>query len=266
MQMLRTLWDYRNFILASIKGELKGRFARSKIGAAWFVLQPLATALILALVLSEVLAAKLPGVHVQSKGAYAAYLLAGTAAWGLFSEICNRCANVFIEFAPSLKKIAFPRLCLPVIVGGSALLTHAVLLLVVTAICAVFLDIYPGWAWVVLIPGALLILVFGYGLGLLLGVFNVFIRDVGTVFGIFLQLWFWMTPIVYPPSVVPDHLRWLVELNPMTPVIAVYQNAILLNEFPDWSTLIVPAAIAFALFLVSFFVFKRASPELVDAL
>lgn len=264
MQVFRAVWAYRNFILAAIKGELKGRFARSKIGAAWFILQPLATALILALVLSEVLAAKLPGV--STKGAYAAYLLAGTTAWGLFAEICNRCTGVFIEFASPMKKIAFPRLCLPVIVGGTALLNHAILLVVVAAICTVFLGIFPGIAWIALLPGMLLILVFAFGLGVLLGIINVFVRDVGTVFGILLQLWFWLTPIVYPASIVPESFRWIAEANPMTPIIAIYQNVILLNEFPDWSSLLYPGIVAAALFSLSFTVFKRASPDLVDAL
>lgn len=264
MQMLRAVWAYRNFILAAIKGELKGRFARSKIGAAWFILQPLATALILALVLSEVLAAKLPGV--TSKGAYAAYILAGTSAWGLFAEICNRCTGVFIEFASPMKKIAFPRLCLPVIVGGTALLNHLILLAVVCVICTLFLGINPGIAWVALLPGMLLILVFAFGLGVLLGVINVFVRDIGTAFGIVLQLWFWLTPIVYPVSIMPEHFKWISSVNPMTPIVAIYQNAILLDQFPAWATLLYPAFLATVLCLVSFTVFKRASPELVDAL
>jgi lipopolysaccharide transport system permease protein len=243
---------------------LKGRFARSSIGAAWYILQPMAMAAIMALVLSEVLAAKLPGV--ASKGSYATYLLAGTAAWGLFAEVTNRCTGVFIEFASALKKISFPRLCLPVIVGGSALLTHVLLLTAVAVVCALFLDVYPGLAWFALLPGAVLILLFSYGLGVLLGVFNVFSRDVGQVFGIVLQLWFWLTPIVYPPSAMPASMQWLGQWNPMAPVVRIYQDAILLNAWPDWSTLVVPSLVALLLFGLSFVVFRRASPELVDAL
>jgi len=263
MQLFRALWSYRNFISASIKGELKGRFARSRVGAAWFILQPMAQAAILALVLSEVLAAKLPGL--TQSGGYAAYLLAGTAAWGLFSEISTRCTTVFIDYSSALKKIAFPRLCLPVIVGGSALLNH-VLLLVAVAVACLFLGVTPGWAWLALIPGALLILLFSYGLGVLLGIFNVFARDVGQVFGIVMQLWFWLTPIVYPLAAIPERLQWLVEFNPMVQVVAIYQNAILFDRWPDWNGLIAPLAIALALVSMSFMVFRRASPELVDAL
>ena len=83
--MLLSLWRYRHFVHSSIRAEFLGRFARSKLGALWMILNPLAQATIFAVVLSEVLAAKLP--HSDNKAAYAIYLIAGTAAWGLFAEI-----------------------------------------------------------------------------------------------------------------------------------------------------------------------------------
>jgi lipopolysaccharide transport system permease protein len=103
--MLRSLYNYRYFILSSIKGELRARFARSKLGALWFILHPLAQALIFSIVLAEVLGTRLPGV--ESRTAYAVYLLAGMASWGLFVEILNRSINIFVEQASSLKKNSF---------------------------------------------------------------------------------------------------------------------------------------------------------------
>lgn len=111
--MLISVWRYRHFILASIKGELRGRFARSRLGAIWFILHPLAQALIFSIVLAEVMRAKMP--NMTSPAAYPIYLLSGMAAWGLFSEILTRSMNVFIEQAPTLKKISFPRLWLALI-------------------------------------------------------------------------------------------------------------------------------------------------------
>jgi lipopolysaccharide transport system permease protein len=105
-QILQALWKFRHFVISSIQAELKRRFARSSLGALWFILHPLMQAAIFALVLSEVLAAKLPGV--TNKASYAIYLMAGMAAWGFFSEIVNRCTTIFIEYAGMLKKISFP--------------------------------------------------------------------------------------------------------------------------------------------------------------
>ncbi|MFC6486749.1 ABC transporter permease [Nitratireductor sp. GCM10026969] len=261
--MLSALWRYRYFVMASIVGELRGRFARSRLGLLWSILHPLAQAAIFALVLAEVLGAKLGGI--DDKAAYPMYLLAGMAAWTLFSEIVSRSMTVFIEYSATLKKIAFPRICLPVIVWGSALVNHA-LLLVAIAVVFLFLGKVPGAAWLALPLGILLISVFAFGLGMLLGVFNVFVRDIGQAVGVVLQLWFWLTPIVYPVSVVPDHLRWVINLNPMVPLVEIYHEAMVFDRWPDLAPLVVPVILSAVLLVLSFMVFKRASPELVDAL
>lgn len=220
-------------------------------------------AAIFALVLSKMMAARLPGV--TNKAGFAIYLMAGMAAWGLFAEIVNRCTTIFIEYAGVLKKISFPRLCLPIIVGGSALLNH-VLLLIATLVVFLFFGHYPGVAWIVLPVGMLIITAFAFGLGVLLGVFNVFVRDVGQVFSVVMQLWFWLTPIVYTSGVLPKSLDWLAVYNPMAPLVKIYQDAMLYNIFPQWGTLIIPMAVAATLFTLSFVVFRRASADLVDEL
>lgn len=261
--MFSALWRYRHFVYASILGELRGRFARSRLGLFWSILHPLAQATIFALVLAEVLGAKLGGV--ANKAAYPIYLMAGMAAWGLFSEILNRCLSVFIDYAGTMKKIAFPRICLPVIVWGNALVNH-VLLLAAIAVVFLFFGHYPGVAWLVLPLGVALISMFAFGLGVMLGIFNVFSRDVGQVMSVVLQIWFWLTPIVYTRDIVPEWLRWLVNLNPMVALVSIYQDALLLNRGPDWTALALPAGISIALFLMSFALFRRASAELVDVL
>jgi lipopolysaccharide transport system permease protein len=259
--VLLSLWQFRHFILSSIKAEFRGRFARSKLGALWMILNPLAQATIFAIVLSEVFANRLPGI--ENKAAYAIYLMAGTAAWGLFSEILNRCTTVFIDYANTLKKIAFPRLCLPVIVGGSALLNH-VLLLAAIAFVFLFFGHYPNLAWLLLPVGLVTIAMFAFGLGIILGLMNVFSRDVGQVMSIVLQLWFWFTPIVY--TSLPERFNRFLKLNPMAPLVRVYQDALLYGKMPDWPSLAIPFAIATGVFLFSFWIFRRASADLVDAL
>lgn len=227
------------------------------------ILNPLAQAAIFAIVLSEILAAKLP--HVESKSAYAIYLMAGTAAWGLFAEIVTRCTTVFIDYSNTLKKIAFPRLCLPLIVGGSALLNH---LLLLSSIFVIFLLLghMPTVAWLSVIVGIALIMLLAFGLGILLGLLNVFSRDVGQVITIVLQLWFWLTPVVYTRETLPKQFAPILELNPMAMIVQIYQDALLFGKFPTWSNLFVPALIATGIFIFSFWIFRRASPDLVDAL
>ncbi|MFZ6722091.1 ABC transporter permease [Undibacterium sp. Ji49W] len=261
--VLISLWHYRHFILSSIKAEFSGRFARSKLGAMWMILNPLAQATIFAIVLSEVLAAKMP--NIDNKSAYAIYLMAGMSAWGLFSEIITRCTTVFIDYSNTLKKIAFPRLCLPLIVGGSALLNH-LLLLAAIAVVFLFFGHMPTLAWLALPIGMLLIVMFAFGLGILLGLLNVFSRDVGQVMGIILQLWFWFTPVVYLSDTLPKRYAAMLNLNPMTPLVKIYQNAMLYGTHPALADLLTPFLLSTGLFIFSFWIFRRASADLVDAL
>jgi lipopolysaccharide transport system permease protein len=257
------LWQYRYFILSSIRGELKGRFARSYLGGFWFILHPLAQALIFSIVLAEVLRAKLP--NMDSTAAYPIYLLSGMAAWSLFSEILNRSLTIFIEQSSALKKIAFPRLCLPVIVWGGAIVNH-LLLLIAIAVIFLFFGHSPGVAWIYVIPGIVLISALAFGLGVFLGIINVFVRDVGQVMTVVMQLWFWLTPVVYPKSAVPETFRWVIDANPMTGLVEIYQSALLLNQAPNFMNLLPSAVIGVVAVFASFVLFRRASPELVDAL
>lgn len=261
--MLDVPWRYRHFILTSIRGELKVRIARSYVGAGWFILQPMAQALIFALVLSEVLGARFP--QNENKAAYAIYVLAGMAAWSFFSEILNRCLSIFVEYSSSIKKIAFPRLCLPLIVLGSAFVNHG-MVLVASMILFCLLGHYPGWAWLALPLGAVLIAAVAFGIGMIAGVFNVFSRDVAQVFAILLQIWFWLTPIAYPPGTLPAQFAWIAEANPMVPIVAVYQRALLYYEWPDLPSLMLPGLFAISLLVFAVVLFRRASPDLVDAL
>lgn len=261
--MLRSLWQYRYFVLSSIRGELKGRFARSYLGGFWFILHPLAQSLIFSIVLAEVMQARIP--NMENSAAYPIYLLSGMAAWGLFSEILNRSMTIFIEQAPALKKIAFPRLCLPVIVWGGAIINHVLLLLAI-AVIFVFFGHYPGIAWIYIPVGIALISAQAFGIGVFLGILNVFARDVAQVMMVIMQLWFWLTPIVYVKNVVPESVHSYIDLNPMTGLVAIYQDALLLNQAPDFGNLIPSVMVAAIAVTASFVLFRRASPELVDAL
>src|SRR5690606_3208112 len=132
--MLLALWRYRGFVLSSIRNEFVSRFARSRIGGLWMVIHPLTQVAIFALVLSNVLAARLPGT--AGPYGYALYLLAGILAWNLFAEIVSRCLTLFIDNGNLIKKILFPKIALPAIAVGACLLNNLVLF---AAIVVVFL-------------------------------------------------------------------------------------------------------------------------------
>lgn len=257
------LWRYRQFIISSIKNDFRARFVRSRLGGMWVILHPLAQVAIFAFVLSKVMTTKLPGI--ENTNAYALYLLSGMAAWSVFQENVSRSVNIFIDNSNLLKKIVFPRIALPVIVSGSSLLNNVVLL---TATIAIFfiLGHSPG-SEILWLPFLLIVNIsFSTGLGLFLGILNVFIRDIGQIVPIILQFWFWLTPVVYMREILPEDYQVLIQLNPMYAIVTSYQDILVFGTQPNWKALIAIAVVAVALLLFSLLLFRRASPEMVDVL
>jgi lipopolysaccharide transport system permease protein len=111
-----------------------------------------------------------------------------------------------------------------------------------------------------------IILLLSLGLGISLAVFNVFFRDIGHLFSIILQFWFWLTPIVYPISAIPNKLQWVLQLNPMTPVIESFQMILVHSQWPNWNNLIYPAIAGLLSFLLGIHLFNKLSEEIIDEL
>ena len=261
--MFHSLWLYRYFISSSIRNEFISRFARSKLGGLWMIINPLAQVAIYALILSNVLAAKLPGIDHQY--AYSIYLMAGLLAFTLFSEIINRCLNLFIEQGNLMKKMSFPRITLPTIVVGSCLLNNILLFIAMLGVFAL-LGHQFSLAMLWLIPLTLIVILFALSMGLILGIMNVFLRDTGQVVPIILQMVFWFTPIVYPISIIPEAYRHWLNLNPLYPLTNAYQQILVYGNSPEWESILIIGAIALLLAGASLFMFRRASAEMVDAL
>ncbi|EGG99390.1 O-antigen export system permease protein RfbD [gamma proteobacterium IMCC2047] len=262
--MFRSLWQYRHFVLSSIRNELKSRFARSKLGGLWMIINPLSQVAIYALILSNVLAAKLPGI--DSQYAYAIYLMAGLLAWTLFNEIISRCLTLFIEQGNLMKKMSFPRITLPSIVIGSCLLNNTLLFIAMLGIFAL-LGHQFSIAMLWLIPLTFIVVTLSLGIGLVLGIMNVFVRDIGQGIPIVLQVWFWFTPIVYPADIIPESYRHLLNLNPMYSITNAYHQVLVYNKAPALdSGLVSISIIALGLMLLSLFLFRRAGPEMADVL
>jgi len=261
--MLRDLYLYRGFIVQSVRNDLISRFSRSKLGGLWAILNPLSQVLIYALILSNVLAAKLPGV--DSQYAYAIYLMAGLLGWTLFNEIVGRCLNIFIEHGNLIKKMSFPRVTLPAIAVGSCLTNNLFLFISMLGIFAL-LGHQFNMAMLWLIPLTLVVVVFSLGIGLILGVMNVFLRDIGQVTPIILQMLFWFTPIVYPITIIPEAYRHWLNLNPMYPIVDAYQQILVYGNSPQWGSVLIILAAGIILSIVGLFMFRRSSAEMVDAL
>lgn len=262
-EMLRAIWRYRHFIVSSIRNDLRSRFERSRLGAIWMILQPLAQVAIYALILSRILAAKLPGI--DNRYAYVIYLMAGMVAWALFSEVLTRSLTMFVESGNLMKKIVFPRVCLPLVTAGSALVNNLLLLLAAACVFAL-VGHPPSWNMLWLPVLIAVNLMFALGIGLILGVINVFVRDVAQVMTVVLQLLFWLTPIVYMPTIIPERLQTLLALSPMYHIVSDFQSVILYGKPPGVTGLAVIAGASAVLLGIALQLFRRAAPEMVDVL
>lgn len=263
MQMLRTIWAYRGFISGSVKREFQSKYRNSLLGAAWTVLNPLAMILVYTVIFSQVMRARLAGV--DTKFAYSIYLCAGSLTWGLFAEMSGRAQTVFLENANLIKKINFPRICLPVVVVLNSLINFSIIF----GLFSVFLILsgnFPGWSFFAIIPILFVQIAFSLGLGITLGVLNVFFRDIGHFFGIFMQFWFWFTPIIYPASILPERVKWLLVLNPMAAPIMAYQQVLVHGQWPEWISLVPFSLMALLFCMIGMRLFRTHAGEMVDEL
>jgi lipopolysaccharide transport system permease protein len=261
--MLKALWTYRGFILGSVKREFQSKYSNSLLGAAWNVLNPLAMIVVYTMIFSQVMKARLAGVDTTF--AYSIYLCAGVLTWGLFAEITGRAQNIFIENANLLKKLTFPRLCLPTVVVLSAGLNFAIIFGLFSGFLLIT-GTFPGWVYLALIPLLLIQTAFAIGLGITLGVLNVFFRDIGQLFGVVLQFWFWLTPIVYPATTLPESVRKLIALNPMAALMAGYQTILVHGHWPQWKSLWLVTLLAVLFSGIGYRLFRRHAGEMVDEL
>ena len=261
--LLRGLHAYRGFILGTVKREFQSKYRTSALGAAWSVINPLAMIVVYTVIFSQIMRTRLP--NVDSAFGYSIFLCAGVLTWGLFAEITSRTQNVFLENASLLKKISFPRISLPLIVVLNAGLNFSI----VFGIFTIFLILsgnFPGWVFFAILPILLIQILFSVGLGMVLGVLNVFFRDVGQFFNITLQIWFWLTPIVYPADILPQQVRSLLVFNPRAPLIQAYQGILVLGQWPHWESLIPVMLTSLAFCILGLHLFRKHAGEIVDEL
>lgn len=263
VNFIKLIWEYRGFIVGNVRREFQSKYRNSLLGVTWSVLNPLSMIIVYTVIFSNVMQAKLPGV--DSHYAYSIYICSGILTWGLFADIILRSQNVFLDNANLIKKLNFPKICLPVTVIGGALVNFSIIFSLFT-LFLIFSGAFPGLPYFSLIPVIIVMMILAIGIGIIVGVMNVFFRDVGQFFGIMLQFWFWLTPIIYPSSILPESLRPLIEYNPMASIVDACQQVLVKGLYPNWIAIIYPACLGLILCLVGLNLFRKHIGEMVDEL
>ncbi|WP_243050009.1 ABC transporter permease [Dyella sp. RRB7] len=257
------IWRYRGFILGSVKRDFQSRYQNSLLGAAWAVVQPLAMIVVYTVIFAEMMRTRLPGT--SGTFSYSIYLCSGLLTWGLFSEIVMRGQGVFLDNGNMIKKLNFPRICLPAISVLNALVNFSITFAIFIAFLLLTRS-FPGLVVLSALPVLIVQIGFATGLGIIAGVLNVFFRDVGQFIGILLQFWFWFTPIVYSTASLAPAARNLIGFNPMEPIAQAYQGIFVYGRAPDWSRIFPVAVMALILCVGGLWLFRRRAGEMVDEL
>jgi lipopolysaccharide transport system permease protein len=259
----RETWQFRDFIIASVKREFVARYQGAGLGVFWPIAHPLTLIVIYTLVFAEIMRPRLAGY--ESKFAYSIYLTAGLIAWMFFADLLSRSVSVFVQNGGLMKKVNIPTIAFPVIATVSALVQFAIIFGLFIGFLTLSRNL-PGIVMIGVVPVLAVTILFAIGLGVLLGTVNVFYRDIEQSTGIVLQFWFWLTPIVYPSDALPGFMKQALSWNPFWPIVQGMQDIFLRHRFPDWSTLIYPTVCALVLVTLARSAFNRLAPELVDEL
>ncbi len=261
--ILATLYANRALIWRLSLAEVRERYASTVFGSLWAVLQPAILIMVFWFVFAYGLRLTSPAAEVP----FFLLLIVGLGVWFCFSDAVQGGTNAVTQRAYLVKKIAFPLEILPVVPVVSALLVHAVMLMLILVILAVN-DIYPTWKALSVLYYAAALVVFSSALAYLLSALNVFHRDVGQTAGVMLQLWFWLTPIIWSPDMFSGTARRVLEMNPMYYIVVGYREA-LLHGYA--STLTWQAAATFWIITgltlgTGVMLFRRLQPDFADVL
>jgi len=252
----------RHLVRAMAIREIRNRFAGTAGGFAWSVANPLAILLVYWFVFSV-------GFRVQDVGniPFVVMFAAGLIPWTIFSESLMRSTTAITDNRHLATKTVFPTEILPVVHMASGLLTHCIMLLILLVLIVIYrLPILISWLQVLYYLAALM--TFCLGLSWLLSALNVFLRDVREVLTVLLNLWFWMTPIVWDISMIPEKFLFLFKLNPMYYVINGYKESFLYGTplWQDPGMTLYFWGICIVMLLTGALAFKNLKPVFAEAL
>src|SRR5687768_3499224 len=254
---------YSELIYTFAKRELLGRYKGSALGIAWAVLTPVVMIAIFTFIFAGIFGARFGAT--DSHWDYALYLFCGLLPWTMFQESVQQSANTIIIHANLVKRVVFPLETLPAAQVFAALgnqLFATVGLLIATIAILRELHITILWLPVLLVPQ----LLFALGAGWLIASLGVFLRDIAQGITLLLMAWMYLTPIIYPESIVPDRFRSFVGLNPFAWLVRSYRRVFLEGLAPDWRGLLYFTAVALVIFVFGYWWFARTRKNFADVI
>jgi lipopolysaccharide transport system permease protein len=254
---LMELYNARELLFSWTFREFRVRYSQSIMGAAWAVLQPLVLMVIFSLVFSLLLSVDTGGVP------YPVFSYVGTLPWTLFATSITFAVPSLVSNMNLVSKIYFPREVLPI----SSILVGLVDFAIASALLVPMLLIFQiPITWTVLFVPVILLIqtILTAGISLFASAINVFYRDVRFVVPLALQIWMYLSPVIYPVNAVPEQWRTLYFLNPMAAIIDSYRRVLLQGQPPDWPYLGLSALVSILTLAFGYRYFKNAERQFAD--
>jgi lipopolysaccharide transport system permease protein len=253
----REIWNYRELLYFLTKRDIKVRYKQTVLGGLWAVIQPAFTMLVFTLFFGRL--AKMPSDGLP----YPIFVYAGLLPWTYFANALSASGNSLVGSANLITKVYFPRIVVPASAALAGLLDFFIALFVLAALM-IWYQFLPGPS-ILLFP-FLVALTFlcAVGVGLWLSALNVQYRDIRYAIPFLIQVWMFISPVIYPVSLVHGNYQWLLALNPMGGVIHAYRASLLGHQPVDWGLLALSTLIILALFLGGLYYFRRMEKVFAD--
>jgi lipopolysaccharide transport system permease protein len=239
------------------------RYSGSTLGFIWSFIYPLVSIFIYMIIFGNLMGARLPGM--PSVFGYGIYLVAGLVPWTAFANTVSRASTVFIDKKNIIAKIRVDLPTLPLYIVLSESITFIVSLFIFLLVL-----LFAGYTFTIylaVIPVIYVVQqVFAYALGLFLGMFVVFLRDLKEAVAIGFQIWFWFTPIVYVFDILPEFAQRILILNPALSFISAYHDIFVYQKMPSFFYLTIVLAIGAFVLAADFWIFRRLEKEIRDFL
>ena len=253
----REIWNYRELLYFLTKRDIKVRYKQTVLGGLWAVIQPAFTMIVFTLFFGRL--AQMPSDGLP----YPIFVYAGLLPWTYFANAVSASGNSLVGSANLITKVYFPRIVVPASAALAGLLDFFIALFVLAALM-IYYQFLPGWG-ILLFPFLVgLTFLCAVGVGLWLSALNVQYRDIRYAIPFLIQVWMFVSPVIYPVSLVKGNYQWLLALNPMGGVIHAYRASLLGHQPIDWQLLTLSALIILAIFLGGLYYFRRMEKVFAD--
>jgi len=256
LSSLKELWSYRELLFFLAWRDITIRYRQTVLGIAWAVLQPLVTMVVFTVLFGVVVKVPTDGIPAPI------FYFSGLLPWLFFANAVPASGASLLGNGYLIKKIYFPRLALPAATALVALVDFAIGV-VILIVMMIYYDVM-SWRLLLWLPLTLLLWLFSFALGAYLSALNVKYRDVKHAIPFLVQTLVFITPVIYPSSLVPDRFRFLIDLNPLTGLIESFRSATVPVAALDWQALAISGGVTIVLLFLSLAYFRHAEGYFSD--